>query len=478
MLYHFTRLPTTSTSFNHIRLTHTSFNSNLYNSKLLSKTKQVHNKSPLKMGERIPSENQDLVTSTAPMYYLSKVIGLVICDPIGDVGNRTFVKGKYHLLYNITYLVIHLLLIAASFYFRLSNYTEYKYDPKIVLFNIYTSLFISIVVVVCHHIFQNSFHKTINDLNELDKRFAAFGLNTDHRAVFRGGLGLTTFLLITALWFSVITTMSTNLKDFYYWLLFFAQYLVTMTMKSQFCGYNVIIKYRFQTLDDKLREVIDSTKDIVEGNNKIILVGSANKQNMTTQSIYSPSYKVLTLSEFHSKLFNIAKRINLFYSVQILLIIGKYFVEVTATLYYNLQKLYRDQQTYDLNTFLLLIWAVMNAIDLLILVYACDSMCSTVSILGTSSQSSLKCEYEMFQANNSKITLHKLNLNSKDTEMKREVSFAKLFYACRYVSFVGCMLCVNFRRDQIYHETFARYSISIKIKFSLLCHVACSESQH
>lgn len=333
------------------------------------------------MSGKMIAEKQDLVTSFSPMFYLSKFIGLITCEPSGEFGNRTFVKGKYYMAYNIIYLLIHIALISGSFYFRLLTHKEYRYDTKIVLFGIYTSIFISIVVLVCHQIFRNSFHKTLNDLIELDKQFSAFGLRTDHRSVFKGCLGIVIFLLITSIWFSVITTMSTKLYAFYYSLLFFLQYLITMTMKSQFCAYNVIIKYRFQTLDEKLKEVIDSTRDILEGNNKVILVGSANnnKQNVTTHSVYSPSYKILTLSEFHSKLYNISKRINLFYSVQILLIIGKYFVEVTATLYYNLQKFYKAKEDYDIGTFLLLIWAIMNAIDLLILVYVCDSMCSAVS---------------------------------------------------------------------------------------------------
>lgn len=374
------------------------------------------------MSGKMALENQDLVTSMSPMYYLSKIIGLVTCDPSGDVGSRSFVKGRYYLLYNVSYLFIHVVMIAGSFYFRLLTYKEYKYDTKIVLFGIYTSLFISIVVLVCHQIFRNSFHKTLNDLIELDKQFSAFGLRTDHNSVFKGCLSLILFLLATAIWFSVITSMNTKLYAFYYSLLFFVQYLITMTMKTQFCAYNVIVKYRFKTLDEKLKEVIDSTRDVIEGGNKVILVGSANnKQNVSTQSVYSPSYKILTLSEFHSKLYNISKRINLFYSVQILLIIGKYFVEVTATLYYNLQKFYRTTEIYDLSTFLLLIWAVMNAIDLLMLVYVCDSMCSAVSSFLICRRARLV--YSMLQANNSKITLHKLNLNSKDKEMKREVSY-------------------------------------------------------
>lgn len=327
------------------------------------------------MTERL--RKQDFITSISPLYYLSKIIGLITCTPNGEIGNRNYIKGKFYTPYHISYFIIHALLISASFYFRLSTHTEYQYDPKIVLFGIYTSLFISIVVVVCHHIFRNSFRKTLNDLLELDKQFVAFGLETNHTSVFKGCLGLMSFVLTTATWFTVITTMSTKLHEFYYYLLFFFQYLVTMTMKTQFCGYNVTIKYRFKVLDETLKEVIESSSNTT-ANNKVILVKSAAK-DFGTQSLYSPAYKILTLSEFHSKLYNIAKRINLFYSVQILLIIGKYFVEVTATLYYNLQKFYRKQAKYDISTFLLLIWAVMNAIDLLILVYACDSMCCTVS---------------------------------------------------------------------------------------------------
>lgn len=330
----------------------------------------------MKIHEKNQQTNQDLVTSTAPLYYVSKLIGLVSWDSSGDANTRTLTRGRFYIPYHVIYFFVHVILISGSFYFRLLTHTEYQYDPKIVLFNIYTSLFISIVVIVCHHIFRNSFRKTLNNLIELDKQFKAFGLNTDHKTVFKGCLGLTCFLLMTAVWFTVTTIISTKLYDVYYYPLFFFQYLVTMTMKTQFCSYNVSIKYRFKILDEKLREVIESSSNMIT-NNKIIMVKSAEKETPESM-IYSPAYKILTLSEFHSKLYNIAKKINLFYSVQILLIIGKYFVEVTATLYYNLQKFYK-KQVYDMPTFFMLIWAIMNALDLLILVFACDSMCCTVS---------------------------------------------------------------------------------------------------
>lgn len=325
------------------------------------------------------SKEQDFVTSISPMYIFSRFIGFVTSFASGDIGNRTFVKGTYYILYHVFFFLVHAALISGSFYFRLTTYKEYKYDGRIVLFSVYTSLFISIVVVICHHIFRNSFQKTLNNLVELDKLFSGLGLQIDHNAVYKGVFGIISFLLMTAVWFTVITTMSTKLRDFYFYFLFFFQYLVTMTMKSHFCAFNVVIKYRFQTLDDKLKEVIDSTRGIMEPNTKVILVGNGQNRDNFSQSVFSPAYKIITLSEYHSKLYNIAKRINLFYSVQILLIIGKYFVEITATLYYNLQKIYRQNATYDVETFLLLIWAIMNAIDLLILVYVCDSMCSKVS---------------------------------------------------------------------------------------------------
>lgn len=327
------------------------------------------------MGDKV--KKHDLISSMSPLFYLSKMLGLVVSDTKGEIGNRTFEKGKFFIPYHVIYFIVYSLLIAASFYFRLSTYTEYDYDTKIVLFSIYTTLFISVVIVICHQIFRNSFRKTLNKLIELDKQFCSFGIKTDHDIVFKGCLGLTIFLLITAIWFTVITTTQTKLRAFYYYFLFFFEYLITMTMKTQFCGYNVIIKYRFQSLDEKLKEVIEGASDITS-NNKVILVKSAEK-NVPNDSIHSPAFKILTLSEYHSKLYNIAKKINLYYSVQILLIIGKYFVEVTATLYYNLQKFYRKHAEYDMNTFCLLVWAIMNAIDLLILVYSCDSMCNTVS---------------------------------------------------------------------------------------------------
>ncbi|GLV38674.1 Gustatory receptor 2a [Carabus blaptoides fortunei] len=239
------------------------------------------------------------------------------------------------------------------------------------------------------------------ELVDLDKQMSAFGNKIEHSVVFQRILGVILFLLITAVWYTLTTIQSSKIYEYYYWGLFFIQYLITMTMKTQFCVFNIILKYRFLALDTKLKEIIDSTRDVTGKQSKLILVQSAEQPQMRLSSVAD---KIITLSEFHSKLYNISKRINLFYSIQILLITGKYFVEITATLYYNLQKFYKTdvQADDDWYAFSYFIWALMNCADLFILVYTSDSMCST--------------------ANGCKMTLHKVNLNSKDMEMKKEVT--------------------------------------------------------
>lgn len=336
--------------------------------------------------------NQDLVTSTAPIYYLSVVIGLATTVNGGVIGNRRFSKGRFHWVYHLAFLLIHLFFILISFYLKNLTYEFSPFDSRIVLFGIYTSLFISIVVLFCHHIFRFGLHKTVGEIYDLDKQMEQFGIRINHGAVYKNCLGITVFLIITAIWFCIITRESTFLFEIYFFAIFFVQYLITMTMKSQFCFINILLKYRFIALDTKLREVIDSTRDISGKQNNLILVQSVEK-TFYSDTLLSPlAIKIITMSEYHSKLYNISKRINLYFSVQILLITGKYFVEITATLYYNLRKFYNKKDGEDIITFYsfaYFIWAVMNAIDLLILVYACDSMCSAVSISVTKSQNLL-----------------------------------------------------------------------------------------
>lgn len=333
--------------------------------------------------------DQDLVTSTTAIYYLSVVIGLATSVHEGAIGNRRFVKGRFHWPYHIAFLFVHLFFILMSF--QLKNATKYlsKFDDRIVLFGIYTSLFISMVVLLCHHLFRFGLHKTVGEIYDLDKQMEQFGIRINHGAVSKNCFGITLFLIFTATWYCVITRESTLLFEMYFFGLFFIQYLITMTMKSQFCIINILLKYRFIALDGKLKEVIDSTRDTSAKQNNLILVQSVEK-NFYTDTLLSPlAIKIITMSEYHSKLYNISKKINLYFSVQILLITGKYFVEITATLYYNLQKFYKkraDEDIINFYSFSYFIWAVMNAIDLLILVYACDSMCSAVSILLTACQ--------------------------------------------------------------------------------------------
>lgn len=327
---------------------------------------------------------QDLISSITPIYYVSAVVGLSSSFATGTVGNRKFPKGKWLIFYHIIYFFIHLFFIISSVNLRLLTRNESKFDNKIVMFGICTSLVISLVVLVCHNLFKSGINNIMMELDDLDKQMTAFGNKIDHSVVFKRNLGILLFLLLTAVWYSLTVMHSSKLHEYYYWGLFLIQYLITMTMKTQFCVFNIILKYRFLALDTKLKEVINSTRDIPEKQNKLILVQSAQPPPMSLSSLAD---KIMTLSEFHSKLYNISKRINLFYSVQILLITGKYFVEITATLYYNLQKFYRtdvkEEERYDWYAFTYFIWALMNCADLFILVYTSDSMCSTVRLIYT-----------------------------------------------------------------------------------------------
>lgn len=326
--------------------------------------------------------SEDMVTSLLPIYYVSLTVGLASSLYQGAIGNRKFMMGRFHWIYHIGFLAFHLFIITETYLYKNATQKNSQFDKRIVLFVIYTSLFISLVVLICHHLFRFGIHKTLIEIYTLDKRMTNFGIQIDHNSVYKNNVAITIFLIITAIWFSVINRESTKLQEFYFLGLFILEYMFTMTMKSQFCVFNVLLKHRFLALDTKLKEVINSTKNITTKENKIILVKNVEKDNVDTINLSPTANQIITLSEFHSKLYNISKRINLYYSVQILLITGKYFVEITATLYFNLRKIYKDtegENKFDFYAIAYFIWAVMNAFDLLILVYVSDSMCVAVS---------------------------------------------------------------------------------------------------
>lgn len=312
----------------------------------------------------------NIVSSVAPVYYVSKIFGMTIYKISSTGDNLKFVLCKKSMAYGCSVVSTTILLFIYLFY-----YIQYTPNTELILKMVFilqvklsNVYLLSVIGTILFY--SNSYIKCLNDFLDIDKKLRTLAIFINYKSVFKNLINLIFLELLFMVMALVIFYMyAEGLNMNLYLLSCFSYMCIRTTAVLQFQFIIMVIQEAYKALQENLAEFL------AHYNTSNILV---HKEITTTLCKTGHLYK---------KLGSILRVVNNIYGVQLLMYTAHAFLDI-LTHTYNIFLILLSRPTAgeqnDVRYKQLLmstLWVAYFTTGLILLIHFCAKLTNDVSIL-------------------------------------------------------------------------------------------------
>lgn len=261
-----------------------------------------------------------------PVYYLSKLLGLLQFRITGNRGNEQIkLEHRY-----ITILQLIFIISPITYGIYLLNEIQTKQDVGGTVFRIQGvfSLPITVIILVSFVMRRQLIISSINDLSEVDRTLRSIGIMVSYKNARRFAIIQMLFFTLIYLWKAILQlSSSSKILVIVYSILNIFGYISTITL-CQYFNIVALMRQRYIWINRKLtylRKINNHEADLVYPNDFV----PVKRTNYMKPDVLQ---ELEILNRVHNMLHNISAKVMQAYGVQLLFIIAMQFVTIIIQL--------------------------------------------------------------------------------------------------------------------------------------------------